>query len=386
MRILFVTTCYPTEDMPQYCVFLEQQALALKRLGHAVDVLRIFDNGTIKENNGIFHSVPIFTQSISQGTSLDLIFPRRLSSEDEKAILKVLNRKYDVVSFHFGGMKLYKTIQKMCAQLHIPFIMHFHGLNIWMNRFEKYPALAAIQCLQKRHLYRKLNAAVFVSKKVEDVFKSKISTVPGFVVYNGVDADRFQQSINRKFFKNNCIRVLCVANLIPIKGQKYLIEAAGTLKNKGYHIMLTFAGRGPDEEALKTFAQNQNIDVDFAGYLEYDEIAVLMKKHDLFIMPSFFEALGCVYLEAMSSGMLTIGVKGQGIAEIIVDGVNGFLIEPQSVDSIVDTVCRIVHTDAEKLIAIAEAGKKTSAAYSWDASAKSLEQAYHCVLERQEGI
>jgi len=50
----------------------------------------------------------------------------------------------------------------------------------------------------------------------------------------------------------------------------------------------------------------------------------------VFALPSRYEGLGCVYLEAMSTGKPVIGCRGQGIAEIIQHGTNGFLVGPDN--------------------------------------------------------
>jgi glycosyltransferase involved in cell wall biosynthesis len=55
-----------------------------------------------------------------------------------------------------------------------------------------------------------------------------------------------------------------------------------------------------------------------------------MRCCTLFALPSRYEGLGCVYLEAMSAGKPVIGCRGQGIAEIIQQGSNGFLAGPDN--------------------------------------------------------
>jgi glycosyltransferase involved in cell wall biosynthesis len=51
-----------------------------------------------------------------------------------------------------------------------------------------------------------------------------------------------------------------------------------------------------------------------------------MRRCTVFALPSRYEGLGCAYLEAMSAGKPVIGCRGQGIAEIIQHGSNGFLV------------------------------------------------------------
>jgi glycosyltransferase involved in cell wall biosynthesis len=55
-----------------------------------------------------------------------------------------------------------------------------------------------------------------------------------------------------------------------------------------------------------------------------------MRRCTIFALPSRYEGLGCVYLEAMSVGKPAIGCRGQGIAEIIQQGTNGFLVGPDN--------------------------------------------------------
>lgn len=57
-----------------------------------------------------------------------------------------------------------------------------------------------------------------------------------------------------------------------------------------------------------------------------------MRDSDIFILPSVGETFGMVYLEAMASGCITIGTKGDGIDGFIRDKQNGFLTLPVSTE------------------------------------------------------
>jgi glycosyltransferase involved in cell wall biosynthesis len=57
----------------------------------------------------------------------------------------------------------------------------------------------------------------------------------------------------------------------------------------------------------------------------------MLRECTLFALPSRYEGLGCVYLEAMSSGKVAIGCRGQGIEEVIRHGENGWLVGPENV-------------------------------------------------------
>ena len=67
-----------------------------------------------------------------------------------------------------------------------------------------------------------------------------------------------------------------------------------------------------------------------------------MKKCDIYSMPSYKEGFGVVYIEAMSFGKPVIGVRGEGINDIIEDGVNGMLVEPKDVYSLMDKLEKLI--------------------------------------------
>jgi glycosyltransferase involved in cell wall biosynthesis len=70
--------------------------------------------------------------------------------------------------------------------------------------------------------------------------------------------------------------------------------------------------------------------VSFLGRQSRHEVAAAMRRCTVFALPSRYEGLGCVYLEAMSTGKPVIGCRGQGIAELIQHGSNGFLVGPDN--------------------------------------------------------
>jgi glycosyltransferase involved in cell wall biosynthesis len=68
--------------------------------------------------------------------------------------------------------------------------------------------------------------------------------------------------------------------------------------------------------------------VRFLGRQSRKQVADAMRRCVLFALPSRYEGLGCVYLEAMSAEKPVVACRGQGIDEIIRHGSNGWLIEP----------------------------------------------------------
>lgn len=67
-----------------------------------------------------------------------------------------------------------------------------------------------------------------------------------------------------------------------------------------------------------------------------------MRRCTLFALPSKYEGLGCVYLEAMSAGKAVIACRGQGIEEVIQNSRNGWLIEPDNLEGLTDALSQLL--------------------------------------------
>ncbi len=376
MRILFVSECYPSAERPQYAIYLEQQAKALGALGHTVDILIPRLSGTeasclsVGEHGGL----RVFSATLKAGR-----LSRILWLYSRKNVLDSFDwTAYDAVSVHITSHGILPSVLKNCKKHGIPVIQHFHGLNVWQDYYHKTSLLHRLlskrnTSLRLRHLKR-CAAIVGVSDKVCDVVRERLDSVPLYTVYNGVDLERFPADGKPK---NEIFTVICVANLIPIKGHDYLIEAVARLKSEAVPIRLQLVGAGPEEARLKALCTELGIAeaVDFLGWQPYDEVARLMKNADMFVMPSFFEALGCVYLEAMSTGTLTCGCFGTGAEEIIHHGHDGLLAGQRSTDDVYSLI-RFAIDDPRKAASIAQNGITRAREFSWLSSARALEAVY----------
>jgi len=376
VKVLFVTSCFPSEEKPYYCIYLEQQVQALKKIGNTVDVLILMDSCQEKdwyERNGIF----ICKLGLQQ------TFAEKFYTTDKT--YRKLNdfpwQNYDVVSLHFGRVAYFNTIAAICVNRKVKVIRHFHGLNVWdeYNPSKKciYRLYEKFLTKQKTHLLDKCDAMIGVSDLVCAQIRKKYNRGQIYTVYNGVDQHIFSPDINKR--ERTSFRIVCVANLIVLKGQDYLLEAVATL-SKDRDLELLLIGDGVERIRLEKKSEDLGISkrVRFLGEQDYLTVAAYLKKCDMFIMPSCYEAFGCVFVEAMSSGVLTCGCKGTGAEEIITNEWDGLLVTQHSTDSIVQAVC-FAMDHRQEAAEIAIRGMERARHFSWIASAKSLQKVYEQV-------
>lgn len=168
-------------------------------------------------------------------------------------------------------------------------------------------------------------------------FSSKTFNAP-----SGIDEsiiiDDFTHEINQEKLK-----VITCANFKKRKNIDKLIRAVKYMDG----VELTIIGDGERRKTLEKISDKPI----FTGRLPHDQVLKLMRESDIFILPSVNETFGMVYLEAMASGCITVGIRDDGIDGIIQNGVNGFLIKPKTswIKSLIEDIKSMEKEELEKI-------------------------------------
>jgi glycosyltransferase involved in cell wall biosynthesis len=151
----------------------------------------------------------------------------------------------------------------------------------------------------------------------------------------GVDVGRFVPRDERRV-EGGPLELLCVAALSRRKGHRVLLEALRDSPG----VRLTLAGDGPERGALEALAAELGVAdrVAFLGAVAHDRVPGLYAAADAFCLPSFAEGLPTVLMEAMACGLPVVATNVMGTAELVEDGVSGFVVPPARADLIADAL------------------------------------------------
>jgi glycosyltransferase involved in cell wall biosynthesis len=141
------------------------------------------------------------------------------------------------------------------------------------------------------------------------------------------------------------VNLLTVGYLETRKGHHYLLGAVQQLLRQGYALHWTIVGDGEQRAALEHQAQRYGIaeQITFAGYKAHHEVWPYFAACDIFALPSWNEAFGIVYIEALGLGKPVIGCAGEGGPEelqALGDCIE--LVQPRDVDSLVVALKRLI--------------------------------------------
>jgi teichuronic acid biosynthesis glycosyltransferase TuaC len=232
----------------------------------------------------------------------------------------------DLIHAH-GPLPCGHAAMLLNTELGLPYVVSVHGRDAFST--EQVKGRAGEWCRRiSRRVYRSSQRVMCISECVRNEVLQGVDGVRTSVVYNGVDSEMFSPGADPA----SAQVLLSVGNLTPIKGHATLIRAFATLSPEFPSLTLEIIGEGPEMPRLTALADELDVGdrVRFAGRQSRRQVADAMRRCTIFALPSRYEGLGCVYLEAMSVGKPVIGCRGQGIAEIIQHGTNGFLVGPDN--------------------------------------------------------
>jgi glycosyltransferase involved in cell wall biosynthesis len=168
-------------------------------------------------------------------------------------------------------------------------------------------------------------------------------------IYGSVDTERFQPHPERRPDPAGPERVtVCVARLDYQKGVDVLLHAwarmmrAPAAWRAGLSPRLQLVGDGPLRSQLERLAAELGIadSVEFLGVRT--DIVDLLQQSWGFVLPSRFEGMPNALLEAMACGLPCIATRVSGSEDIICDGVDGLLVEPEQPAALAEALHRII--------------------------------------------
>jgi len=243
-------------------------------------------------------------------------------------------RPIDVIHAH-SALPCGHAAALLSRHLNIPFVVTLHGLDVFNTCL-----LGGVPAEWRRrasiNVYRAARMAICISDRVQRLLRDGMQEgVPSTVVYNGTDTDFFSPARGGPPRQPGS-EILIVGNLNAAKGHELALRAVRQIGASFPQLRCRIIGEGSGRARFEALARELGIEpqVRFEGRKSRSEVADAMRACTVFLLPSRYEGLGCVYLEAMACGKPVIACQGQGIDEIVEHGKNGWLIPAEGLDEL----------------------------------------------------
>jgi glycosyltransferase involved in cell wall biosynthesis len=260
----------------------------------------------------------------------------------------LINERFDVVHAHFVfPMAFWGLAAKVFG---IPLIVTSHGWDIQKDRNIRYGArlnkkLAILIWLTLKFV----DVHVVVSKyMIKDAIEAGSNPSKLRVIYNGIDLTNTSSPIKTDILDRHGIAkedfvVLYLGRLHPKKRPEDVVKAFAIIAQKIPNAKLVIAGKGTEERKLKKLAAELNIEsrVIFTGFVSDYEKWDLLKRCDVFVLPSIIEGFAITLIEAMACGKPVIATNVGPFPEIIKNGKAGMLVPPCSPNHLADALMNL---------------------------------------------
>ena len=226
----------------------------------------------------------------------------------------------DVIHLHstFAGLALRPILQLFFERTPVVYCAHGWSFDRRVGRSQ-----IRISRSAERLLARLCDRIVCVSRK--DYERGSSAGIPAgrmTVILNGIaDQPPFVKPALRDMWPDTGLKILFVGRLDAQKGIDVLITAMRHLGDRGFAVVIGAPVAGQAE------LTNTPANVRVLGWLPRDQINQLYAAADVLVMPSRWEGLPLVALEAMRAGLPVIATRVGGIPEAVVDGITGWLID-----------------------------------------------------------
>jgi glycosyltransferase involved in cell wall biosynthesis len=229
-----------------------------------------------------------------------------------------------------------------------------------------------------RSTLRLADAIVALSASEAEEFRRFVGSTRVFVVPNGVDCTAYAALARAASSPAAPLRLLYMGRLVREKGVYELVQGLALARRQGVAAELAIAGAGPEETPLRQSAVALGLDgVSFLGPVRGAAKMSALEWADVFVLPTYhLEGLPYALLESMAAGVPVIATRVGGIPELVADGINGLLMEPQAPQAIALAI-RTLASDREALARMSAASRATIAArYSIGRLAAGLGRVY----------
>jgi glycosyltransferase involved in cell wall biosynthesis len=311
------------------------QALLAELERASIPVVRVdtADAQDVLGNRGqwTFHNVRIATKHLGEAL-------RTIRRDDVGAVYLPIAQEFPALYRDLAFLVIAHSSRK-------PTVIHLHGGSF--NDFFQSRSRVARAVI--RRVVGGAALGIVLTDRLRSALECVIPANSIVAVPNGLDLPIPAARAHRRRQHRGPTNVLFFSSLFPSKGLFVFLEALSTARAEGVDLRGTVAGTWPSP-AIRDEAQSKLLDLALTGSVEFigpvygKEKVALFEDADIFCFPSFYPLEGqpLVVIEAMASGLPVVATAWRGIADTVVDGETGFLVETPSPALIAERLAYLV--------------------------------------------
>jgi glycosyltransferase involved in cell wall biosynthesis len=401
MNILYLCDEYPPGPHGGIGTYVQLIARQMVKLGHKVTVAGLYSRGYGGADEFEDEGVKVFRyrwgvdgkwfenqQSLSVRVINRVLLDAGITQRNIKKSLAMYQEKLEYIitsgQIDIVEMPDYNDYIRFCSsfvrfpELSVPVVVKLNGSITYFNEEAGKPVTPHVLKMEQDILNR---AAAVSSASDYTAGKSAeylLYNKPIKVLYNGIDTNiAVESSVVR-----NTKQVVFTGSLVQKKGVFQLAKAWNIVVKGIPDARLLILGKGPVGKVAAFLQEYAKSGVTFKGHVNKDELYACLAHSAVAVFPSYAEAFALAPLEAMACGTAVINSNRTSGPELIDDGVNGLLIDPDNVEQLASAIIKLLN-EPEKRQQLALAGnEKVKQCFDIDIVARQALKLYQQVLAK----
>lgn len=259
------------------------------------------------------------------------------------------------------------------------------GVAYYLSRHFNIPYLITSRQMGKgkidRHMMKFMaEAKAMISLSYQEKQASDRFNKKSYVIGHGVEEPFLRQQ--KEYTASKELKIVTMARLLDWKNIDKVLYALENIK-EGFTYDIY--GDGPELENLNNIIKGLSIagKIQLKGFIPYDQVPQTMAKYDLFVLPSYKEWFGRVYIEAMACGLPIIGSRKTGMDGYITEGEQGFLVDHTNLDDLQQAIQKFI-TDESLKIVMGKNARAFAQNFTWEAAINKIDRLYRDVVAGRE--
>jgi glycosyltransferase involved in cell wall biosynthesis len=262
-------------------------------------------------------------------------------------------------------------------------LQNFHPfvVSVWGYDVLLFPQKSPLHRLVIKYTLHQADKITATSNALAKSVADLVGRTPEIIPF-GVDKNFLR--VNRDYNKRDLV-IGIIKDLKPVYGIDVLIKAFAGLVNKGYPVKLLIVGEGKLKGKFVNLCQQLNIQnyVTFKSRVPHSEVIDLLKRIDIFVIPSYSEGFGVAAVEAMATGLPVVASNVGGLPEVIDDGKTGILVKPGDVEALKRALEYYILSKDARINHGQRAREKVEAFYDWQKNAEAMNRLYREIFSER---
>jgi glycosyltransferase involved in cell wall biosynthesis len=300
-----------------------QESIGIRKLGARVLILCQPDS-------------MLYEQAMTEGTEVRTCKMRKSYDFSAiKYILKLINTEnINVINTHSGKDSFLAGIAGRISRRR-PIVVRTRHLAL--------PITSRVTYSMLPHIVVTVSAYVRQYLIKEGISPENVVAIPTGINLSKFNPESATDNLRDQLGLKEDIPIVGTIAILRIKkGHRVLLEAIPLISKEIPEAVFIFAGEGPQKRNILNRINSLNLSNKVFLLGMRRDVSNILKSIDLFVLPTLQEALGTSFLEAMAMEKPVVGTNVGGVGEVIKNGVNGYLVEPNNPATLSEAVIKIL--------------------------------------------